>query len=271
MSERKSPEQTTKQSKGAQPRKVADNTLFCRFEQKYRITEAKAKAIEQFVRSYLELDRYCKLRRGGSYPIVSLYLDSNDLQLCRESLTGQKNRFKLRIRSYTDEAKYPRFFEIKRRINTIIMKSRARVMHHDVTNLLSGFYLPSQSYDTDVEALRQFQLYVKSIGAKPLIRIRYKRFAYEGTSDNRVRVTFDRELCYNVTSTPNISLNGPGWQHNSITLNGVILEVKFTARYPAWLARMIEYFDLRMTSISKFATSVDEACSLGFCAPLLLE
>ena len=72
------------------------------------------------------------------YPIVSLYIDSPELQLCRESLTGQKNRFKLRVRSYTDEPEYPQFFEIKRRINQVIMKSRARVTDADVPNLLGG-------------------------------------------------------------------------------------------------------------------------------------
>jgi len=284
MSERKSSEQISKRKtdsyeslKGSAQSKTnlhtgkpVDKTLFCRFEQKYLISESKAQAVSQFIKPYLQLDRYSKLRRGGSYPIVSLYLDSNDLQLCRESMTGQKNRFKLRIRSYTDEPEYPRFFEIKRRMNTIIIKSRARVMHHDVASLLSGLSLPSKSYDTDEEALKQFQLYVRSINAGPVIRIRYMRQAYEGDSDNRVRVTFDRELCYNVTRTVDISLNSPGWQRHTYTMGGVILEIKFTACYPAWLGRMVEYFNLCQTSISKYSTSIEEACELGFCAPQLL-
>ena len=88
----------------------ADRTLSCRHELKYQISESKAAAIAQFMKPYLQLDRYSKLQRGGDYPVVSLYLDSVDMCLCRESLTGQKNRFKLRIRSYTDEPEYPRFF-----------------------------------------------------------------------------------------------------------------------------------------------------------------
>ncbi len=75
----------------------------CRHEMKYHITEQQALGIAQFIRPFLQPDRYCKLQPGGSYPIVSLYFDSGDLQLCRQSLEGQKNRCKLRIRSYTDE------------------------------------------------------------------------------------------------------------------------------------------------------------------------
>ena len=84
--------------------------LFCRYELKYRITESKAQAVEQFIKPYIHLDRYSKLQPNGAYPIVSLYLDSQDMKLCRESLIGKKNRFKLRVRSYDDDTATPYFF-----------------------------------------------------------------------------------------------------------------------------------------------------------------
>jgi hypothetical protein len=246
------------------PKGPVDRTLFCRHEIKYRINELKAVAVEEFIRPYLQLDRYSKLRRGRAYPIVSLYLDSEDLLLCRQSMRGQKNRFKLRIRSYTDEPGYPRFFEIKRRMNTIIIKNRARVRDEDVATLLSGSSLPPQDYSTDEETLNQFQFYMKSINAKPAILVRYKRQAYEDSSHNRVRVTFDRELCYNVTRSPRVLFNSQGWQHHPVSMGGVILEIKFTARFPAWLGRMVACLSLRQDSFSKYATSVMSASSLGF-------
>jgi len=243
--------------------KLVDRSLFCRHEIKYRIYESQAAKVEEFIRPYLQLDRYSKLRRDRQYPIVSLYLDSDDLLLCRQTLRGHKNRFKLRIRSYTDEPGYPRFFEIKRRLNTIIIKNRARVRDEDVATLLSGSSLPPQEYSTDEETLSQFQFYMKSINAKPQVLIRYKRQAYEDTSHNRVRVTFDRELCYNVTRSPKVLLNSQGWQHHPISMGGVILEIKFTARFPVWLARMVGCLNLRQDSFSKYATSVMNASTLG--------
>ncbi|MHC4694552.1 MAG: VTC domain-containing protein, partial [Planctomycetota bacterium] len=72
------------------------------------------------------------------------------------------------------------------------------------------------------------------------------------------------------TKLPEVLLNGQGWQlHPMSRGGGVILEIKFTARYPAWLARMVGCLNLRQDSFSKYATSVTNACSLGFCAPLL--
>ncbi len=252
------------------PDKLTDRTLRCRHELKYHISESKAEAIAQFIEPHLQRDRYCKLHRSGDYPIVSLYLDSEDLQLCKESIGGHKNRFKLRIRSYTDEPDYPRFLEIKRRINTIIMKSRARVMDRDVPTLLAGSPLPPQNYTADTETINQFQFYMNNIRARPAVLVRYTRQAYEGGMENRVRVTFDRELAYHVTSLPEVRLAGGAWQRNSFTLGGVILEVKFTAHYPAWLSRMVKYFNLRQQSISKYASSIKESCLLKFCAPRLV-
>ena len=249
------------------PGKLTDHVLRCRHELKYRISESKAAAIAQFIKPHLHLDHYCRSRPNGAYPIVSLYLDSATLQLCRQTLEGNKNRFKLRVRSYTDEDDYPCFFEIKRRMNTIIIKNRALVMRDDLARLFSGLALARQDYDTDEETLKQFQFYVKSIGARPVMRICYMRRAYEGDSENRVRVTFDRQLSYNLTTTPDVSFNSQGWQLNS--LNGVILEIKFTDRYPAWLSRMVKYFDLQQRSVSKYVSSVKQSCLMGFCAPRL--
>ncbi len=250
-----------------QPKKTVDRMLACRYEMKYLINEIETAAIERYIRPFLEPDKYSKLQRGGYYPIVSLYLDSPDLRLCRETMTGVKNRFKLRIRSYTDEPEYPRFFEIKRRINRVIMKSRARVMDADVPILLRGKSLPPQGYTTDEAALNQFQLYVASVHAGPMVLVRYLRQAWESPSQNRVRVTFDRELCYKVTHEPYVRLGGSGWQRNDVTMNNVILEIKFTGTYPLWLSRLVEDFGLVLNSVSKYATSVEQAFRFGFCAP----
>ena len=259
----------TKQTKQKKTIESADRTLTCRHELKYHISESRAKAVAEFVKPYLEVDRYCKLQRSGDYPIVSLYLDSENLQLCQESLRGHKNRFKLRIRSYTDEPDYPRFFEIKRRINTIINKSRARVMDRDVPTLLAGLSLPPQNYTADIDSINQFQLYMKNIAARPMVLIRYMRQAFEGNSENRVRVTFDRKLAYCVTNRPEVRLGGRGWQQNPFTLNGVILEIKFTNNYPAWLSQMVRYFNLQARSISKFGSSITDSRLLEFYVPQL--
>jgi hypothetical protein len=247
---------------------MVDRMLASRFEMKYVIDEIKAAGIVRYIRPFLQMDRYSKLQRRGMYPIVSLYLDSPELRLCRESLTGLKNRFKLRIRSYTDEPEYPRFFEVKRRMNQVIIKSRARVTEADVPMLLRGRSLPPQGYSTDLKALNQFQQYVSLIHAGPMVLIRYLRQAFEsGADEDAARVTFDREICYKVTDEPYVRLSGSGWQCNAITTGYTILEIKFTGVYPAWIPRLVREFELEMTPISKYASSMTQSSRLGFCGP----
>ena len=232
-----------------------------RYEIKYLISESQAAAIIQFIRPYVRLDRYCKTQPDGLYPVVSLYLDSEDLCLCRQSMEGQKNRFKLRIRSYTNEQDYPCFFEIKRRMNTIIIKDRARVLPEKAEQLISGRLPPLRLNDSERQSLEQFLLYMTSLNAKPTVRTRYQRRAFESTLDNRVRITFDHHLSYNATSGFQTGLDGQGWHR--VPMNSVVLEIKFTGCYPAWLGRMVKCFNLRQQSVSKYVYSVKRACLSG--------
>ena len=121
-------------------------------------------------------------------------------------------------------------------------------------------------HDTESENLRQFLLYMNSISALPVVGVRYLRQAYEGIVDDRVRITLDRELSYNVTRDALIKSDGPGW-HRIPLSNKVILEIKFTGTYPAWIDRMVKYFGIKAQSVSKYAHSIRHACLLRFCAP----
>src|SRR5213595_1433501 len=95
-----------------------------RFELKYIIKEDVAGAVRDFVSSYLEIDEFGATLPNFSYPVHSLYLDSHKLTLYHNTVNGDKNRYKLRLRYYEDRPDAPVFFEIKRRMNNIILKQR---------------------------------------------------------------------------------------------------------------------------------------------------
>src|SRR5258706_341268 len=67
-----------------------------RFEQKYFISEELALHIREFVQSYLELDENGVGKPNYSYPVHSLYLDSEDLNFYWCTMNGDKNRFRTR-------------------------------------------------------------------------------------------------------------------------------------------------------------------------------
>ncbi|NLX04619.1 MAG: polyphosphate polymerase domain-containing protein [Phycisphaerae bacterium] len=233
-----------------------------RFEIKYLISEAQAAAMVVYLRPFMRLDRHARSHERGAYPIVSLYLDSDNLLLCRQTMTGEKNRVKLRVRSYTDDLDYPRFFEIKRRVNRAVIKSRVRVPAWALEK-----YLQASPGDAPADRkLEQFLFYMERIKAKPVIRVRYMRQAFESLAGDPVRITFDRDLSMQVTQRAELQMAGEGWRR--VTMPGVILEIKFTGRYPAWLNGMVRRFDLMQRSVAKYVSSVQQARLLGFCAPV---
>lgn len=245
------PETTTGQPA---PAEHSSTLLAQRYELKYRVSEATAIAIESYVRSYLDADKYAALHPSGQYPICSLYLDSPRFDLFQETVLDKCNRFKLRVRGYDDDPESPLFFEIKRKLNRIIYKSRARVTKDMLAPILNGRYVPRNLPEKDRKTLKQFMHYCQCLQAKPTVLIRYLRKAYENQSDSKVRVTFDRQLYRQYVNDAIFKTNGQGWK--PIPINFVVLEIKFTSNYPFWLKNMVRMFNLNRQSMSKYCSSV---------------
>lgn len=236
---------------------VPINTLLAkRYELKYRVPEHVAVAIRSYIKSFLQPDPYTARQPSGQYPISSLYLDSQHLHLFQETIVDKCNRFKLRIRGYDDDPNTPVFFEIKRKLNRIVYKSRAKVHKSQVESILNGAYIPDNLPEKDRVALQQFMHYCRCLLAKPVVLVRYQREAYENRSDSKVRITFDRELCYHPADKAMVKLNGPGWTR--IPIDFVVLEIKFTARFPNWIKQLVQMFNLNRQSMSKYCSSVSQ-------------
>ena len=80
-----------------------DPTLASRYECKYQISPMVVSALREFIQPFMRPDPFAALREDNRYPICSLYLDSEDLVLYQQTVGGHKNRFKLRVRSYSDD------------------------------------------------------------------------------------------------------------------------------------------------------------------------
>jgi hypothetical protein len=238
-----------------------------RYELKYRIPESLAQQIKGYVTSFLGPDPYTKRWPDGQYSICSLYLDSSRFDLFRETEMDKCNRFKLRIRGYDDDPNSPIFFEIKRKLNGIIYKSRARAGKDQIPEILKGHFLPPQATEADKTTLKQFVHYTQCLTARPIALIRYKREAYEGETDTKVRVTFDRQLCYLSTNKPVFKMNGEGWKR--IPIDFVVLEIKFTGFFPAWLVDLTRMFNLNRQSMSKYGNTVKQLAPSGIIIPAL--
>jgi hypothetical protein len=237
-----------------------DNMQMQRWELKYIIPEAVALALREFVASYLEIDEYGAHRPNLSYSIHNLYLDSDDLHIYWGTINGNKNRYKLRLRFYADNPnpQAPVFFEIKRRMNDAILKQRCGVQRPAVEAVLAG-QLPQagELVSQDARQLGAVQRFVElssDLRAYPVAHVSYDREAWISPHDNSVRVTFDR----NVLISPEFTARFTAEMDDPTPVFGplVILELKFTGRFPDWFADMVRVFGLRQGSASKYADGI---------------
>ena len=235
-----------------------DKLQASRFEQKYIINEETALQIREFVRSYLELDENGVGKPNYSYPVHSLYLDSDKLTLYWRTINGDKNRYKLRLRFYNSNPDTPVFFEIKRRMNNCILKQRGGVRRDAVDWLLAG-HLPEPSHlvskdPKQLHALQNFCHLLHDISAGPKAHIAYLREAYVPHDDNSARLTMDRE----VRSEPELTARLSTQMGNPILVWGkdVVLELKFTNRFPDWFGELVRVFGLRQCGAAKYVDGV---------------
>lgn len=238
---------------------AADGTLLSRYECKYLVSEEMAQEIRLWTAGFVEPDPFARRRPDRRYPICSLYLDSPDLRLYRTTVEGHKNRFKLRIRTYTENPRDPAFLEIKRRVDQVVLKRRAKVERHCIPELLTGRpAAAARALPPDAAEFLSTSLFSH---ARPCMRILYLREAYNSRNGDPVRITFDTELRCCPTSVLDLSHGSPDWR--PVPLPGVILEIKFTDLYPSWVGELIGRFELHRQSVAKYILGVDEAIRTG--------
>ena len=230
-----------------------------RFELKYLITEQTAAKVRDFVRCYLAMDEFGVGRPNYSYPVHSLYLDSDSLEIYWRTVNGDKNRYKLRLRYYSDNPDTPVFFEIKRRMKDVILKQRGGVRHEAVPMLIEG-HLPEPSMllsqdPGSLVAVQRFQQLMFGLNAKPKSHIYYKREAYVADNDE-VRVTMDRDVYSeaNLSSTIKVKMTNPVHSYKGF----VILELKFTNRFPNWFRELVRVAGTMQCGAAKYLSGVQD-------------
>lgn len=203
----------------------------------------------------------------NSYWVNSLYVDSPTLTLAHATIEGNKNRYKLRIRFYDEKPDSPVYFEIKQRKNDIIQKQRAMVYRASVNRLLDG-HVPRADdlvHPGDAKALyalRRFYEMKNEIRAVGTVFVSYLREAYVSTVSNNVRVTFDRCISarpfrdsivmpQDVVEWPRLD-----YRDRELVVDPVVLELKFTDRFPHWMHDLVATFNLQRGSCPKYVNSV---------------
>ncbi|TAK96661.1 MAG: polyphosphate polymerase domain-containing protein [Verrucomicrobia bacterium] len=230
-----------------------------RFELKYLVPGEFTQPMRDFVGSYLELDDYSVGKPNNSYEVHSVYLDSDRLDIHHATFNGDKNRFKLRLRYYDADPASPVFCEIKQRVDNCILKRRCAVARADVPQLLAGqLPEPDELLSPELRHLVSLQRFLElmlQLDARPRLHNYYRREAWVSPHDNSIRITFDRHISVEPYFRPDAppTMTRP----TRIYTEFIVLELKFTGRFPNWFHAFVERFNLMRTASMKYSGGVE--------------
>jgi len=237
-----------------------NDEVFSRFEFKYIIKKGISKLIQNEVKNFMTQDSFAN--NNNNYLVRSLYFDNNLFTCFNEKIDGIKNRHKFRIRTYTDQKNSysPLFLEMKGRNNQRTFKNRTKINKTD----LSFFYKQNDLFNLKKKYFKNkvidqyiFDSYKKRIIPKVLID--YKRLPLLSRNGLYFRLTFDSEI--KACKSNDIFNNNANWK--VCIPDNDILEVKFDFTIPPWFHRIIQSYELKRISISKFVLG-SEATGLAY-------
>ncbi len=239
---------------------VDSHALSSRYEFKYRVAEGLLSEIRAFLKPFVQPDSYARLHPDNRYCISTLYLDSPALDLYRSTANGERHRFKLRIRSYSELPSDPVYLEVKERIDQVIRKERCKVPRSTAVEFLrNGCSVGSRG---DATTYASFSLLARQIGARPILWVRYQREAYQAAAPEPLRITFDTVLQHRIPPPfhPILESGRDGWQ--ATPCQGAIVEIKFTGRFPSFALDLVRQMNLIRTSVPKYLMCVESSSLL---------
>ena len=168
----------------------------------------------------------------------------------------------MRIRTYGHTG--PAYLEVKRKVVSVIAKTRVAVDRALVEDAAFGFADPIDSSPDALARLEHFAHFLAITGAEPQIIVRYEREAYVSDVDRYARVTFDRHITatratdYALAGDPDERLHhlDESWRYDNLR-SPVVLELKCETAVPVWLSAIIQRFELRQKGFSKYCFGID--------------
>jgi len=239
---------------------------FRRIELKYFVPDRMLPHLRARLTPFTNVDPYLVKEGLGriSYPVSSLYFDTQDLKAFAEKEAGLFYRRKLRLRTYEHEfsAEQPCFLEIKRRLDSVVLKDRisfpARTLDSSIAMpRLLGHLLDNAKGAPDT--INEAQLMRMWLNLQPSAFVRYDRLALVAKEDPSLRVTIDHNLAglwnpaYVLGAMPYRSVGNI----NASGMDGVggrysILELKCDRAIPGWFHQIVRDLELTRSAYSKY-------------------
>lgn len=216
---------------------------FKRIEKKYLLSETQYEALFSRIGPHLKPDEY------GRSTVTSLYLDTPDYRIIRNSIEAVDYKEKLRLRSYGPASADSRvFLELKKKCGGVVYKRRAAMSLTEAERYLRTGIKPFES-----QIMSEIDWAMKLYGRpKPRVMIACEREAWFDEEHPDLRLTFDRNIRYRETEL-RLSKGSAGIR--LLTEQTVLLEIKTAGAMPLWLARALDAEGILPGSFSKYGAA----------------
>jgi hypothetical protein len=238
--------------------------LTSRYELKFLVTAAQKDRFLEAARDGLAEDPHGS---QAVYWISSVYFDTPWLGAYWDKLDGVRVRKKFRLRRYAIwEGEtlewHGAFMEIKHRRNNTIYKERVQLRDAAVDAILADATeltrLDRHLTGSAVRCRATLDAITRAAvepGFRATAVVCYRREAWLGVVDPRLRVTFDSgcRAC-----EPMVGMGVELWDGQPIVSPDLlVMEVKFDRVIPVWIREIVAAQGLRQKRVSKYAASVD--------------
>lgn len=216
---------------------------FKRIEKKYLLSEKQFENLFRRIGFHLKPDEY------GLSTVLSLYLDTPDHRIIRNSLEAVDYKEKLRLRSYgAASSDSTVFLELKKKYGGVVYKRRTAMNLSQAYSYLNRKAKPFESQImSEIDwAMRLYRW------PKPAMLIACEREAWFDDEHPDLRLTFDRNIRYRETD---LSFRRAHTGTSLLSDNTVLLEIKTAGAMPLWLADALDKGCILPCSFSKYGAA----------------
>ena len=222
---------------------MKDIMTFRRIEKKYRLTPAQKDALLALIGPHLTPDAH------GRNTICSLYLDTPDHLIIRNSIIARAYKEKLRLRSYgTPTMDDLVFLEIKKKFKKVVYKRRERM-----TLRQAMAYIEDGLKPCDSQIMREIDYAMHFYRQpKPMMLVAYEREAYFDSENPDLRITFDTNIR---ARDIDCRLENGAQGDYLLPEDAILMEVKTGGTMPVWLAQALSQCEILPGRFSKYGTA----------------
>ncbi len=219
------------------------NAKMYRVEDKYDCSAQIMYQLQRRLDGVLKADGNESTKEG--YPVTSLYFDDFADGCLNAVRAGCDRRLKYRIRIYGNSLERINL-EVKEKWGSRVLKRVRPITEREMRRLMCGQCILASATAQDPAFL--FNLAIQTKGLRPKVIVAYERKAYVYAPGN-VRITFDR----NIRAGRRIMEFGAGEiSYDLPDGRNAVLEIKYDAFLPEFIAQLLEQNSLRQTAYSKY-------------------